>query len=286
MKYYSKLPWLSLGPLRVGHKEATNVGVCEGNFNLEDGVCKLTYTLGSTMTTPSDSDGGGLTEYLDRHTLNCGSNGLNQFQLTRPSPSTLSYRYRCLNGIDSSANIRKTTPQGVRDDGNVIYLDKHNVDCGTNPISKFRLTSPENATKLSYDYTCNSKAVAGECRNVTTPWRDEDWQNYVLDKHNVECNQDEVITRFQLKRNSTHDKLRYEYKCCKMGSGSTDITADNNSGNSNSNNNSDNNSNNNSNNCLKNGDYCKDSPTSCCAGLQCGHYCYDPDEDVTGDTVD
>ena len=45
----------------------------------------------------------------------------------------------------------------------------------------------------------------------------ETWQNINLDKHNVECEQDEVITQFRLnRRSSTQDKLRYMYRCCKM----------------------------------------------------------------------
>ena len=143
------------------------MGVCQGNLKIEDGVCKPKYSLGSVKMTPSGDWGGGNSEHLDKHTLDCGSNCLNQFQLTRPTDTTLSYRYKCLAGIDSPANIVRSTPSDIRADASVIYLDKHDVDCGTNPIAKFKLNRPT-PDMLSYDYTCNSMAAAGQCRDVVT----------------------------------------------------------------------------------------------------------------------
>lgn len=158
----------------------------------------------------------GATEKLTQHTLDCGSNGLNRFQLTSSTDDSVSYNYRCLYGADSPANIQKSTPRESRGDGSVIFLDRHDVDCGQNPIAKFNLTRPED-DKLSYNYTCNSKAAAGQCRDVTTEWKDENgvWKVIHLEQHDVVCQDDEVITRFKMQRN-VEEKSRYEYKCCKV----------------------------------------------------------------------
>ena len=70
----------------------------------------------------------------------------------------------------------QSTPSDIRVDGSVIYLDRHDVDCGTKPIAKFKLNRPS-PDMLSYDYTCNSMEAAGTCRDVTTEWNNETWYN-------------------------------------------------------------------------------------------------------------
>jgi hypothetical protein len=58
-----------------------------------------------------------------------------------------------------------------------------------------------------------------QCRGTSTPWNDEGRGNAVfLDRHNVGCNQDELINRFHLVRNG-RGRYRYDYTCCKVGNG-------------------------------------------------------------------
>ena len=172
-----------------------------------------TYKL-RDANTPSNDWGGGNAIFLDRHTLDCGDDGLNQFKLGRPSGNRIQYSYKCLEGVNSHANIKKDTGANDWGGGNTIFLDRHNVNCGKNPITKFRLVRPA-GNKIRYDYTCNSKKVGGACRDVNTGWNQESDKNIYLDRHNVKCNPNEVITQFKLNRDGK-GKFRYDYKCCKM----------------------------------------------------------------------
>ena len=164
--------------------------------------------------TPANDWGGGNMIFLDRHTLDCGDDGLNQFRLGRPTGHQIQYKYKCLDGINSPANINKDTGSNDWGGGNTIFLDRHNVNCDKNPIAKFRLARPA-GNKIRYDYTCNSKKVSGACRDVNTGWNQESNMNIYLDRHDVKCNAGEVITQFKLNRDGK-GKFRYDYKCCKM----------------------------------------------------------------------
>jgi hypothetical protein len=159
--------------------------------------------------------GEGNTIFLDRHTLDCGDDGLNEFKFVRPSTEQIEYSYKCLEGINSPADIVKDSGANDWGEGNAIFLDRHTVDCGTKPITKFRLGRPT-PSEIRYDYTCNSKDVTGACRDVNTEWNDEgDGKSIYLDRHDVKCDAGEVITKFKLGRDG-QGKYRYDYKCCKM----------------------------------------------------------------------
>ena len=41
MTYYKRLPWLALGPIKVGQQTAEGVGKCESPLTLEEGECSL-----------------------------------------------------------------------------------------------------------------------------------------------------------------------------------------------------------------------------------------------------
>ena len=179
----------------------------------EDPTPAPTYTLLDAQT-PANDWGGGNMIFLDRHTLDCGDDGLNQFRLGRPTDTQIQYKYKCLDGINSLANINKDTGSNDWGGGNTIFLDRHNVNCDKNPIAKFRLVRPA-GDKIRYDYTCNSKQVSGACRDVNTGWNQESNMNIYLDRHDVKCDTGEVITQFKLNRDG-QGKFRYDYKCCKM----------------------------------------------------------------------
>ena len=179
----------------------------------EDPTPAPSYTLLDAQT-PANDWGGGNMIFLDRHTLDCGDDGLNQFRLGRPTGNQIQYKYKCLDGINSPANINKDTGSNDWGGGNTIFLDRHNVNCDKNPIAKFRLVRPA-GDKIRYDYTCNSKQVSGACRDANTGWNQESNMNIYLDRHDVKCDTGEVITQFKLNRDG-QGKFRYDYKCCKM----------------------------------------------------------------------
>jgi hypothetical protein len=172
-----------------------------------------TYKLRDAETRSNDW-GRGRTTFLPRHTLDCGDDGLNQFKLGRPADRRIQYKYKCLEGIDSPANIKKDTGANDWGSGSAMFLERHDVDCGKNPITRIQLQRPE-GDQIRYDYTCNSKNVSGACRDVNTEWNQESDETSSLDRHDVKCNPNEVITQFKLNRDGK-GKFRYDYKCCKM----------------------------------------------------------------------
>lgn len=164
--------------------------------------------------TPPNHWGNGNAIYLDRHSVDCGMNGINQFHLRRPRGNQINYKYKCLTGINAVANIHRNTGTNDWGGGNTIFLDRHDVQCNKHPIARFRLVRPK-GNKLRYNYTCNSKKSTGPCRKLDTGWNQESKHNIYLDRHNVKCNKDEVLTRFKLRRNG-RGKFRYDYTCCRM----------------------------------------------------------------------
>ena len=172
------------------------------------------YSLRDAQTLANDW-GQGNSIFLDRHTVDCDDDGLNQFKLGRPQDHQINYSYKCLEGINSPANINKDTGANDGGEGNIIFLDRHTVDCGDKPIARFVLAIPAEG-EIRYDYTCNSKTVSGACRDANTGWNEVGEGNSVfLDRHDVKCNADEVITQFKLNLDD-QGKFRYDYKCCKM----------------------------------------------------------------------
>lgn len=176
-------------------------------------TCQTMHTIAERQTN-ADYWGDGNAIYLDRHDVTCNGDGLVAFQLTRPSANALQYRYACKGGLDMPNQENKNTGANDWGGGNTVYLDRHNVDCGKKPITQFRLIRPQ-ADQLRYDYTCGNRLTEGACRDANTGWNDESNSSIYLDRHRVECNNNEVLTQFKLNRNGA-GKFRYDYKCCKF----------------------------------------------------------------------
>ena len=184
-----------------------------GRNNDRQTFSKIPIPTSTVKYTGANDWGGGNSIYLDRHNLDCGNDGLSRFKLERPSGNRIRYAYTCKEGINS-AGTNKNSGSNDWGGGNTVYLDRHNVDCGTKPIAQFKLVRPA-GNKIRYDYRCSNRPSTGPCRGANTGWNQESSQNIYLDRHNVQCNSDEVITQFKLNRNG-QGKFRYDYTCCKM----------------------------------------------------------------------
>ena len=181
--------------------------------------CKANpYKDTSAKNTPDNDWGNGNSIYLDRHRLNCGRGGIQRFQLKRPSTTKLDYKYTCVPGVNASQSGYKYTASNDWGGGNMIYLDRHKVDCGKKPISDFQLRRPA-GDKIRYRYRCSNRKAAGDCRNTATTWNTPSSSTIYLDRHNVKCKPNEVLTKFQLRHNGqsgSAKKIRYDYTCCAM----------------------------------------------------------------------
>jgi hypothetical protein len=145
--------------------------------------------------------------------------GISQFRLIREGngKNKFRYDYKCKPNDMATAIEWKTTQMDEDGGGNIVYLDRHNIDCGKTAISSFNLQrDPYDGTKLQYMYSCNDVDVkANTCRDVSTPANDDGGGiNIYLDKHNLDCGKDEVMTNFRFIREGA-TKFKYKYKCCK-----------------------------------------------------------------------
>jgi hypothetical protein len=171
-----------------------------------------------TGNSGAQADGRGAVYYLDRHNIDCGSDALNQFTLTRPTGDKTQYNFSCLKPLNLQTE-GTYTPSGYKGGhsgrrSSALYLDRHDVNCHDKPITQFGLKR-SGTRRIKYEYKCgNVEPSDVTCRNTSTPWNQESNSVHYLDRHNVKCNSDEYISKFKLNRDGG-GKFRYDYKCCK-----------------------------------------------------------------------
>lgn len=94
--------------------------------------------------------------------------------------------------------------------GQIIYLDRHNVDCGNDFITYFKGHGP-----FQYQYTCMSSSgfprVIRADRRTRFTYGGQHNLNY-LDRQNVYCPRNQVLQRFQMGTTS-HYRFNYNYRC-------------------------------------------------------------------------
>jgi len=102
--------------------------------------------------------------------------------------------------------------------GDIIYLDRQNVECKGGAMSWFRLLR-QGEDKIAYKASCvESKALKLKSfENKHTDFNTYDGKHSVnyLDRHHVKCDEGTVLQQFRVARNSSKDKIRYDYKCVK-----------------------------------------------------------------------
>lgn len=154
---------------------------------------------------------------LMKQSVSCGDRGLNRFQYEGENYERIRYKIGCLGFDGEGAGENKLTAPRGHGNLSTEYLDQHTLNCGNKAINSFLLKwSPDVENKVVYDYTCNVKAAAGDCRELKTDFQEKGWKTKWLDRHNVKCDVNEVITKFKLESNEQNRKFRYRYTCCQM----------------------------------------------------------------------
>ncbi len=191
-----------------------------GNLMIQDKDNKIlwqsiSFTPDSYKTTGLNENGNGNSAFLDRHNIDCGDKGLNRMQL-RNKGNKMSYDYTCLYGGNLGQSQIKSTQLDNGSNGNTIFLDRHNIDCGNNAVlSQLKLNIVGVDQKYKYDYTCKAGTNL-KCRQLNTEYDSDGGGNSsFLDRHNIQCNPNEALSRLQLVRDAT-DKYRYDYTCCSV----------------------------------------------------------------------
>ena len=174
----------------------------------------------TNITNLADNDGEGRKAiFIDRQYVSCDNSPLNQFQLGR-SDNGIFYNYKCSEGgnLHSNSVFKQTKSQKMdandgKDEGNITYLSGLDVNCEANSVlSSFGIK--RDGSNWKYDYTCLPSKTQLACREVSTNLNPSDGGKIAyLDRHNVSCNNDEVLSQFMMVRDK--DDIKYLYKCCK-----------------------------------------------------------------------
>ena len=225
--------------------ESTDDSTDESTESTDDSTDESTESTESTDPIPDPTNGGETTEpdsapvdcseakntgfndyntgknyYLDRHKLSCDAGAINKFHLVlnqnEDPVDKMRYNYKCCSNItEAGATVEaKETPVNDDGDGNIMYLDRHHVDCGDKLVSHVKLHRP-NGEQIQYQYSCLPAAGDLTCRDVTTDNNDIGEGHVIfLDRHNVQCADDEALSSFKL--HNTGSGMQYQYKCCKL----------------------------------------------------------------------
>ena len=108
------------------------------------------------------------------------------------------------------------TPLNHDGGGNIVYLDRHIVDCGKNKMMQsLHLMRNLTLRKYHYRYTCCTTPNACYQKTFHNNFTYDGRGNAIyLNRQNVQCQNDDYITYFHLNRNPALNKVRYTYKCC------------------------------------------------------------------------
>lgn len=186
-----------------------------------------TFTLGDSKETGlNDVGGNGFpSEFLDRHKIECPKQtSINRFkyelgdQTNNNTKDKFQYKYTCTKGGElEDAIISKTTPENERGNGDFVYLDRHNIECGTNEVLNSFEYKRQGADKIYYSYNCIKSKKPLSCRQVKTDLslvvNDDNTKN--LKNLNPLCSDNEALQAFKLVRGDNNTKIGYDYKCCK-----------------------------------------------------------------------
>lgn len=106
-----------------------------------------------------------------------------------------------------------TTNWNDEDGGNMIYLDRHDVNCPKGAaLSRVHLAR-DGRGKYRYEYSCTSGQNFGNPVPSRTDANDWGGGNTIfLDRHNSECKPGQAMSRYHLSR-PAGNKVQYEYNC-------------------------------------------------------------------------
>lgn len=147
--------------------------------------------------------------------VNCPAGGLNRLHL-RTDDVNAQYEFTCAHGGNMGAVFTKETPFDASGEKGInIFLDRQGIDCGVgNAITGLQYIKDPNANMIKYNYKC-APVPGAKCRDVSTPPFADGWDNFrFLERHDVKCDPDEVISRMRVGRPSPSE-ISYNYTCCK-----------------------------------------------------------------------
>ena len=159
-----------------------------------------------------------LTQPTQSPTLSPSSTSSSSPSSSSSSSSTTSSRPFKL-GINKNTRTPDLDGQ-LSGSGSTIYLDRHFLNCENNAINRLRLlnigqTNFVQTDKNMYDYTCTSEGSLDTTKvyKATTPDTNGNGQIRFLDRHNIICDNNSVLSDLKLVNNGGN--LQYQYNCLK-----------------------------------------------------------------------
>jgi hypothetical protein len=173
----------------------------------------------NTFKTKKETGGNGRAIFLDKHDIKCSDKKILNGFVLKTSGKDIYYDYNCISGGELDLNKfgieKKTVSEPLN---NAKYLDRHDVNCGTDSVMSRAKLSNKNG-KWYYDYTCSENKFPLTCRKLSTSLNNNgNGNNAYLDRHQIKCNSDEGLSQFKLV--NVGDKYRYDYTCCSSTGGS------------------------------------------------------------------
>jgi hypothetical protein len=156
--------------------------------------------------------------------INCRDlEGINRYRLARnrvenQRDNEIYYNYRCsdnnVNNNDRGNRQQNTQPNNYGN-GQLIYLDRHEINCHGTAIKDMQLQ--RNGDRIHYNYKCGNIPLRVS-REDNRTGLNESGGNIFLDRHDTGCNDEEVLTKIRL--NSNHvdgqpSRIEYVYTCGK-----------------------------------------------------------------------
>ncbi len=146
----------------------------------------------------------------------CPNNGaLNSIKYNRLSGNTFQYGYNCSSDWDNTDKTScKSTVFQLNRNNQAFALGDHSLICDNGSVmTGFQMEA--NADAIRYNYKCAPQTKPLTCRRRSTPPNDSGQGDMVyLDRHNIQCGEDEVLSFLKLVNDSS-DKYHFEYSCCR-----------------------------------------------------------------------
>ena len=156
---------------------------------------------------------------LNKHDIKCQSNNLLTslfFKKDNVSGQIYDiYSYSCDKNSINGKEIKKNTQLDDYSDGNIIYLDRHNIECPPSyGLSQLKLES--DANHIHYDYKCTETNLTKLNEYNTNFNTNTNGLTENLVKHKLVCQPGEYLNSIKLVGNKKYGKLneiKYNYKC-------------------------------------------------------------------------
>ena len=178
-------------------------------------ILKSKFTLENPTQTVLEDSGNGNAVFLDRHNIDCENNAINRMKLNITSDGKqMKYDFTCSGGDGGFSNFTNnaTTPSDIGG-GNTVLLDRHTIDCGKDGVIKQMRLNNLGDNTIQYEYNCLKSDKPLTCTDHNTNYDlDGNGRSEYLDRHDIKCPSDKVLSKLKLTRNG--DKYRYDYTCC------------------------------------------------------------------------